>query len=182
MLDRNTDDFSQKDTEDLLRQLNERAGANSRQVGGTHYKKDGTPLQHWDVVVAMKWDYFQGNITKYVDRHARKKGFEDLMKAMHYLEKYMEVTYPEQWAEYQATKGYSVTVSLETDDMDSPGNDLIFGSGFDPDMSRPHPIENSLPHEHLVCRNCGDAGHINIDCPEPLQPVEQPAQVATPEG
>lgn len=66
--------------------------ANSRQVGGDHYKKAGQ-LEHWDVVALMGWDYFQAQITRYVDRHKRKNGKEDLEKAMHYLQKYIEVEY-----------------------------------------------------------------------------------------
>lgn len=66
--------------------------ANSRQVGGSHYKKSGG-MQHWDVVVAMNWDYFQAQISRYIDRHDKKNGLEDLQKAQHYLDKYIEVRY-----------------------------------------------------------------------------------------
>lgn len=64
--------------------------ANSRQVGGDHYKKHGA-LQHWDIVAMFGLDYFQGNITKYVIRYRDKGGVEDLRKARHYLDKYIEV-------------------------------------------------------------------------------------------
>lgn len=64
--------------------------ANERQVGGTHYATDGG-LQHWDVVAAFNLDYFQGQITKYVMRWKLKGGFEDLKKAEHFLEKYIEL-------------------------------------------------------------------------------------------
>lgn len=67
--------------------------ANDIQVGGDHYKKEGQHLQHWDVVKLMNWDYFQGNITKYVDRHRKKNGEQDLRKALHYLLKYLESEY-----------------------------------------------------------------------------------------
>lgn len=73
--------------------------ANSRQVGGDHYSKRAG-LQHWDIVRVMEWDYFQGNITKYLDRHRRKNGLQDLLKARHYLDKYMEIEYPEEYADY----------------------------------------------------------------------------------
>lgn len=36
------------------------------------------------------WDYFQGQITKYVMRWRRKGGIQDLKKALHVLEKYIE--------------------------------------------------------------------------------------------
>ena len=62
--------------------------ANERQVGGAHY---GSAIQHWDYVIANDLDYFQGQITKYVTRHKKKHGLQDLEKAKHFLEKYIEV-------------------------------------------------------------------------------------------
>lgn len=63
--------------------------ANARQEGGKHYRTGG--LQHWDVVAMFGLDYFQGNITKYVFRWRDKGRLEDLKKARHYLDKYIEV-------------------------------------------------------------------------------------------
>lgn len=63
--------------------------ANERQVGGQHYQ--ALPMQHWDYVAANELDYFQGQITKYVSRWKLKNGLEDLEKARHFLEKYIEV-------------------------------------------------------------------------------------------
>lgn len=62
--------------------------ANDRQVGGTHYRSD---IQHWDFVVANNLDYFQGQITKYVTRWRNKNGLNDLEKARHFLDKYIEL-------------------------------------------------------------------------------------------
>lgn len=64
-------------------------GANDRQVGGSHYARSG--LQHWDVVVHFELDYFAGQITRYLFRWKKKGGIEDLRKAQHYLEKYIEL-------------------------------------------------------------------------------------------
>ncbi len=63
--------------------------ANERQVGGSHYKT-GT-IQHWDIVAQHKLDYFQGQVTKYVMRWKFKGGIQDLEKAQHFLEKYIEL-------------------------------------------------------------------------------------------
>lgn len=63
--------------------------ANDKQVGGDHYK--GKKVQHWDFVYMHNLDYFQGQITKYVVRWRDKGGLEDLHKAQHYLEKYLEL-------------------------------------------------------------------------------------------
>lgn len=60
---------------------------NARQVGGSHYK---APLQHWDLSVLYRWDPFQYQITKYVMRWRDKNKIQDLEKAQHFLEKYIE--------------------------------------------------------------------------------------------
>lgn len=62
---------------------------NSYQHGGNHYK--GTTYQHWDFAMrALEGRYLEGNITKYVARHRKKNGLEDLLKARHYLDKLLE--------------------------------------------------------------------------------------------
>ena len=63
--------------------------ANDMQVGGNHYKKGGE--EHWDRVNRLGLDYFQGQITKYVERWKDKNGVEDLKKARHFLDKYIEI-------------------------------------------------------------------------------------------
>lgn len=65
--------------------------ANATQVGGTHYQQpEGVP-QHWDLVVLYDWDYYQGQITKYLMRWKSKNGVQDLEKAAHFLAKYIEI-------------------------------------------------------------------------------------------
>jgi hypothetical protein len=63
--------------------------ANKRQVGGKHYKN--MAIEHWDVVALNDLDYFQGQITKYVMRWKGKNGIQDLEKATHFLQKYIEL-------------------------------------------------------------------------------------------
>jgi hypothetical protein len=63
--------------------------ANNTQIGGTHYKS--MALEHWDIVAIDALDYFQGCITKYVMRWRGKNGLQDLEKAKHYLDKYIEI-------------------------------------------------------------------------------------------
>jgi hypothetical protein len=67
-------------------------------VGGDHYKSGGIPcphcgkkIEHWDLSWAAAWDQFQYCITKYVFRWKAKGGLNDLRKAQHHLEKYIEV-------------------------------------------------------------------------------------------
>lgn len=59
--------------------------ANTRQVGGNHYKTGG--LEHWDLFGP---EYLMGCASKYVSRHMEKGGREDLEKAVHYCEKALE--------------------------------------------------------------------------------------------
>jgi hypothetical protein len=64
--------------------------ANERQIGGTHYKNGGE--EHWD----RQWrlygrGYFVGCITKYVERYPEKNGVQDLEKALHFIEKLIEL-------------------------------------------------------------------------------------------
>lgn len=63
---------------------------NSFQVGGSHYQGEYTQ-QHWDYCWERRFDPFQYVITKYVERHRRKNGLEDLEKAQHYLAKYIDL-------------------------------------------------------------------------------------------
>lgn len=66
--------------------------ANQRQIGGKHYKNmSRSGLEHWDIVDDFGLDYFQGQITKYVMRWRNKQGVQDLEKAAHFLQKYIEV-------------------------------------------------------------------------------------------
>jgi len=48
-------------------------------------------VKHWDLVARYDLDYFAGQISKYVMRWRNKNGIEDLYKAQHFMEKYLEV-------------------------------------------------------------------------------------------
>lgn len=67
------------------------SNANDRQVAGTHYK--GGDYQHWDFVAELGLNYFVGQFTKYLSRWRSKNGTEDLLKAQHYLEKFIEIAH-----------------------------------------------------------------------------------------
>lgn len=62
--------------------------ANEKQVAGNHYR---SKIQHWDLVRTTGMGYFEGQITKYVSRWRKKNGVQDLEKALHFLQKYLEV-------------------------------------------------------------------------------------------
>jgi len=64
-------------------------GANSRQIGGSHYK--GKSVEHWDFVLMHDIPYLEAQIIKYVMRWRQKGGLNDLRKAGHFLQKLIEV-------------------------------------------------------------------------------------------
>lgn len=78
--------------------------ANDRQVGGSHYKDvEGIcphckgKIQHWDLYA--KSPYLIGNATKYITRALLKNGLQDVEKAMHYIQKIIEVFFPDKIVE-----------------------------------------------------------------------------------
>ena len=62
---------------------------NDIQVGGSHYKEQD--IQPWDAIHAWELGFFSGNVVKYVARHHKKGGVDDLRKARHYLDKLIEL-------------------------------------------------------------------------------------------
>lgn len=58
--------------------------ASEKEIGGSHYKNES--LQPLDIIAAIDLNFFQGNIVKYVTRHSKKNGLEDLKKAYHYCQ------------------------------------------------------------------------------------------------
>ncbi len=65
--------------------------ANEKQIGGTHYKKFGD-FQPWDAVIAWNLGYLEGTALKYIARWKDKGGINDIKKAVHFLEKLIEIT------------------------------------------------------------------------------------------
>jgi hypothetical protein len=64
--------------------------ANEKQIGGTHYKQF-KGYEPWDVITAWELGYLEGTALKYISRWKDKGGIEDLKKAIHFLEKRIEV-------------------------------------------------------------------------------------------
>ena len=93
--------------------------ANNKQVGGTHYKKYGD-IQPWDVVVAWNLGYLEGTALKYIARWQDKGGLNDIKKAIHFLEKLVEVEKAKQEPHVHLTTVTSqwVQQNLEYDAMD----------------------------------------------------------------
>jgi hypothetical protein len=64
------------------------SSANSKQIGGTHYKTGGP--EHWDLIDAFQIPYIEGCASKYVCRWRRKDGVIGLEKSVHFVEKRLE--------------------------------------------------------------------------------------------
>ncbi len=63
-----------------------------KQVSGEHYKSTIQPVEF---IHANELGFIEGNIVKYVTRHRRKNGRQDIEKAIHYLELLLELEYPD---------------------------------------------------------------------------------------
>ena len=64
-------------------------GGSANGVGPEYYRAGG--IQTWDYCIAIGAGYLEGCIIKYVSRWRRKNGLDDLEKAMHYLQKLIEI-------------------------------------------------------------------------------------------
>ena len=61
---------------------------NQGQVGGDHYER--CSIQPWEIIQRNGLDYWEGTVLKYLLRHKRKNGKEDLMKLQHFLSYQLE--------------------------------------------------------------------------------------------
>ena len=64
--------------------------ANKVQYGGTHYKRF-QGAEPWDIISQWGLGYLDGTALKYIARWRHKNGTEDIRKAIHFLEKLLEV-------------------------------------------------------------------------------------------
>jgi hypothetical protein len=62
--------------------------ANAKQIQGSHYQ---TLIQPWDAIIAWELGFLDGCAVKYLSRWRKKGGVDDLRKAVHFIEKLIEV-------------------------------------------------------------------------------------------
>lgn len=67
------------------------AAPSKRQVAGRHYAD--LPIQPSEFIHRNALGWCEGNAVKYISRHMRKGGREDIQKAIHYLELLLEWDY-----------------------------------------------------------------------------------------
>jgi hypothetical protein len=84
------------------RQIAFENGANARQEGGSHYRAPGAEgqcphcrgsIQHWDWALNLRGLEYAA--TKYIARWRTKGGLESLKKAIHYVQKLIEIHFPD---------------------------------------------------------------------------------------
>lgn len=61
----------------------------NKQVGGNHYKEYA--IQPWEYMFQNNIGYFEGEAIAYITRWKDKNGIDDLKKAVHTLEGYIEL-------------------------------------------------------------------------------------------
>lgn len=77
--------------------------ANDKQIGGDHYDKSGE--QHWDRMFRLYGrGYFVGCSTGYIERYHLKNGRQDLEKAIHFIQKLIELEYPDDLKQFVPTE------------------------------------------------------------------------------
>lgn len=65
-----------------------------KQVGGSHYT--GCKIQPRDYANANGFNYDECNVLRYLTRHRRKNGRQDIEKAIHCLQLILESEYPDE--------------------------------------------------------------------------------------
>lgn len=64
-----------------------------KQEGGNHYKD--MKIQPVEFIDANQIPFLEGNVIKYICRHANKNGAQDIHKVIHYCELILELRYGE---------------------------------------------------------------------------------------
>jgi len=67
--------------------------AYDKQIGGSHYQ--GMSIQPSKFVIENKMLFPEGSAIKYICRHSKKDGKQDLLKAIHFIEMIIERDYKE---------------------------------------------------------------------------------------
>ena len=65
----------------------------NKQIGGSHYQ--GMSIQPSQFVIENKMLFPEGSAIKYICRHSKKDGKQDLLKAIHFIEMIIERDYSE---------------------------------------------------------------------------------------
>ena len=109
--------------------------ANEKQVGGTHYK---STMECWDYIIANNLGYLEGTAIKYITRWKKKNGIEDIRKAIHFLEKLVEIHSPSA----NTNPTYAGITSKPEGGITEPV-DLSYGERFHGSLTSPKQLRNT---------------------------------------
>lgn len=87
--------INEQDIKDYKEDGAPQPSANDVQIGGDHYKQF-KGMEPWDVITGWNLGYLDGTAMKYIARWKHKNGIQDLEKAIHFLQKAIEVYKKEQ--------------------------------------------------------------------------------------
>jgi hypothetical protein len=96
--------------------------ANTRQVGGAHYKSE---YQHWDFAVDADLGPFEYQITKYGTRHRGKAGRQDLEKSAHFADKLIELANEGYLPHHRRVTGALLTCYVQANALDTREAELM---------------------------------------------------------
>lgn len=82
--------INEQDIKDYKEDGAPQPSANDVQIGGDHYKQF-KGMEPWDVITGWNLGYLDGTALKYIARWKHKNGVQDLEKAIHFLQKAIEV-------------------------------------------------------------------------------------------
>jgi len=118
--------------------------AKDRQVGGEHYQRK---LQPWDIIDEYGLDFYEGNAIKYILRWKGNRA-EDLKKAIHYLEKELELI------EVEDNEFYDVSDQIfNIDPTDTPFQSALNTASMEPTDAY-ETVKYNQWFTHTCC-NCG---------------------------
>jgi hypothetical protein len=95
---------------------------------------------HWDYAAGLP--YLDAQVSKYVDRHQAKGGFDDLLKALSYLEKTMLHYYPQQYARWKGDPTVDTQIMMGFDSWTPPG-EVAFYEDIDNYIPETDPSERN---------------------------------------
>ena len=127
------------------------------QIGGDHYK---TEIQPVEFIESNALGFLEGNIIKYIHRHAAKGGLKDLKKALHYLQILIEVRYGAKLATCVVEGKNAAYYSL------APDIQFDFSDKSNPITAKVCPVSNQSPAHESPSQETKDEAPVSIP-PQP---------------
>lgn len=120
-----------------------------------HYSR--WKIQPWDFISQNNLDFMRGNVIKYLMRYDAKNCLEDLKKAREYLDKLININFPEAFASYPHQDAISKIWTVSTGNITKEDNDILMRYAFRADTGKGNRFIFStdagflLPVDSVVC-------------------------------